>query len=61
MEHTEVYFQNTEPEFLNFEGFDSKESIPPAYVAWRWRAGSYLVPSPHRMFKNSSSEIMELE
>ncbi len=36
---------------------DSKASIPPAYVAWR--AGtiilSYSVPSPHRLFKNSSS------
>jgi hypothetical protein len=37
---------------------DAKESIPPAYVAWR--AGtqpySYSVPSPHRLFKNSISE-----
>jgi hypothetical protein len=39
-------------------GIDSKESNPPAYVAWR--AGttpySYSVPSPHRLFKNSSSD-----
>jgi hypothetical protein len=38
-------------------GIDSKEVIPAAYLAWR--AGtitfSYLVPSPHRFFKNSSS------
>jgi hypothetical protein len=37
---------------------DSKEWIPPAYGAW-W-AGTitlflYSVPSPHRLFKNSSS------
>ncbi len=35
-----------------------KLSIPPDYVTWR--AGtttlSYLVPSPHRLFKNSSSD-----
>jgi hypothetical protein len=24
-----------EAEFLNFDGIDSTESIPPAYVAWR--------------------------
>jgi hypothetical protein len=40
-------------------GIDSKESIPPAYVAWRagtitlFLLGAY---SPHRFFKNSSSE-----
>ncbi len=38
-------------------GIDSKEWISPAYVAWR--AGiitnSYSVPSPHWLFKNSSS------
>ncbi len=32
---------------------DSKESIPPAHVAWR--AGTTTVPSPHSWFKNSSS------
>ncbi len=26
---------NPEPEFVNFQGIDFKESIPPAYVAWR--------------------------
>ncbi len=41
-------------------GINSKEWIPPAYVAWR--AGtitgySYSVPSPHRLFKNSSSGL----
>jgi hypothetical protein len=40
---------------LRGSGIDSKESIPPAYVAWR--AGkitlSYSVPSPHNLFKNS--------
>ncbi len=39
---------------------NSKEWIPPAYVAWR--AGtitlSYSVPSPHRMFNNSSSDLL---
>jgi hypothetical protein len=39
---------------------DSKASIPTAYVDWR--AGtipySYPVPSPHRFFKNSSSELL---
>ncbi len=34
-------------------GIDSKEWIPAAYVAWR--AYSSSVPSPHRLFKNSSS------
>ncbi len=38
-------------------GIDSKEWIPPAYVAWR--AGTityfYSVPSHHRLFKNSST------
>ncbi len=43
---------------LRSPGIDSKESIPPAYVAWR--AGTITlslcsVPSPHRLFKNSSS------
>jgi hypothetical protein len=37
-------------------GINSKELIPPAYVAWRaCTITSYLVPSPHRLFKNSSS------
>ncbi len=39
---------------------DSKESITPAYVAWR--AGTIIlfllwVPSPHRLFKNSSTGL----
>jgi hypothetical protein len=40
-------------------GIDSKEWIPPAYVAWRagtitlFLLGSYK--APHRLFKNSSS------
>jgi hypothetical protein len=33
---------------------DSKESIPLAYVAWR-EPYSYLVPGPHRLFKNCST------
>ncbi len=42
-------------------GINSKEWIPPAYVAWRpgtitiFLLGSY---SPHRLFKNSSSELI---
>ncbi len=44
-------------QLLRSSGIDSKESIPPAYVAWR--AGvttlSYSVPSPHRLFKNYST------
>jgi hypothetical protein len=39
-------------------GIDSKERIPPAYVAWR--AGTItlflLGPSPQRLIKNSSSD-----
>jgi hypothetical protein len=37
---------------------NSKESIPPAYVAWRASTTtlySYSLPSPHRLFKNSST------
>jgi hypothetical protein len=34
---------------------DSKESIPPAYVACRAGTTTYSFPSPHRLFKNSSS------
>ncbi len=37
---------NPEPEFVNFQGIDSKESIPPAYVVWR--AGTttlFVVPA----------------
>jgi hypothetical protein len=37
---------------------DSKESTPPAYVAWRAgirQSCSYSVPSPDRLFKNSST------
>ncbi len=43
---------------LRSPGIDSKEWIPPAYVAWRagtinlFLLGAY---SPHRLFKNSSS------
>ncbi len=38
-------------------GIDSKEWIPPAYVAWRAGTITYSssVPSPHRLFKSSSS------
>ncbi len=39
---------------------DSKESIPPAYVAHGGPVRepySYLVPGPHRLFKNSSSGV----
>ncbi len=52
----------SEPEFLKLlrsPGIDYKESIPPAYVAWRavttalFLLGSY---SLHRLFKNSSTE-----
>ncbi len=40
-------------------GIDSKESIPLAYVAWRRYDNpiSYSVPSPHRLFKNSSTGV----
>jgi hypothetical protein len=41
-----------EPKFLRSQGIDSKESVPPAYVA-----DSYSVPSPHGLFKNSSAGI----
>jgi hypothetical protein len=39
---------------------DSEESIPPAFVAWR--AGTttlflYSVPNPHRLFRNSSTDL----
>jgi hypothetical protein len=54
--HNFFLFIKTEHVFLNVYGsqeFDSKELIPPAYVAWQ--AGTitllYSVPSPHRMFK----------
>ncbi len=45
---------------LRGPGIDSKESIPPAYIAWR--AGTttlflYLVPSPLRLFKNSNTVL----
>ncbi len=47
--------------FLRSPGIDSKESIPPVYVAGR--AGtttfSYSVPSPHRLFKNSCTRDQE--
>ncbi len=39
-------------------GIDSKESIPPACVAWR-PGTTYSVPRPHRLFKNSSSGFKE--
>ncbi len=44
-------------------GIDSKEWIPPAYVAWR--AGTIILfllgsNSPHRLFKNSSSEVKSM-
>jgi hypothetical protein len=53
-----------EPEFLNIKGspgIDSNASIPPAYIATGGpvRIFSYLVPNPHRMFKNSSSASLE--
>ncbi len=31
---------STEPEFVKSLGIDSKESIPPAYVAWRAGSGT---------------------
>ncbi len=38
---------------------DSKDPILPGCVAWRggpvWQPYSYSVPSPHRLFKNSST------
>ncbi len=39
---------------------NSKESTPPAYVAWQDGTTTlfllrYSVPSPHRLFKNSST------
>ncbi len=45
---------------LRSSEIDSNESILPVYVAWR--AGtitlySYSVPSPHRLFKNSSTVV----
>jgi hypothetical protein len=42
---------------LRRQGNDSEESIPPAYVAWRAGTIPYChsVPSPHRLFKNSST------
>jgi hypothetical protein len=41
---------------------DSKESIPPTYVAdgLVQQSYSYLVPSPHGLFKNSSTETGSL-
>jgi hypothetical protein len=33
--HNIVHWEKTEPIFLNVYGIDSKERIPPAYVAWR--------------------------
>jgi hypothetical protein len=41
---------------------DSKESIPPAYVAGGpvREPYSYLVPGPHRLLKNSSTELIFL-
>ncbi len=38
-------------------GIDSKEWIAPSYVAWR--ADTIKVSSPHRLFKNSSSERLK--
>ncbi len=42
-----------------FPGIDSKEWIPPAYVAWQTGTKTLFysssVPNPHRLFKNSSS------
>jgi hypothetical protein len=44
---------------LSAPGIDSKESISPAYVAWRAGMNTLLyfksVPSPHRLLKNSST------
>jgi hypothetical protein len=53
--------QQTEPEFLNFEG--TQESIPRNQFRLAVSGGggpvrqpySYSVPSPHRLFKNSST------
>ncbi len=47
---------------LRSPGIDSKELIPPAYVAWR--AGTITLfllgfPSPHRLFKNSTSAFYD--
>jgi hypothetical protein len=42
---------------------DSKDSVPPAYVAWRGpvrQPYSYSVPNPHRLFKNSSTGLLWL-
>jgi hypothetical protein len=42
---------------LRSPGIDSKESIPPPYVAWQ--PCSYSVPSPHRLFLNfTTGEIL---
>ncbi len=43
--------------FLRSARIDSKESITPAYVAWRTvrQPYSYPVPSPQRLFNNSST------
>jgi hypothetical protein len=44
-------------------GIDSKESIPPAHVLYLGgpvgKPNSDLVPSPHRLFKNSSTGSKE--
>jgi hypothetical protein len=51
------------PEFSTFKdpSIDSKEPIPSGFVAWR--AGtttySYSVPSPHTLFKNSSTRVAD--
>jgi hypothetical protein len=63
MLHLQTSYRARIFEHLWSPGIDSKESIPPAYVAWR--AGTinlfYLVPSPHRLFKNSSSAPYDYE
>jgi hypothetical protein len=44
---------------LRSPGIDYKESIPPAYVAWRACTKTLFLfgPSPHRFFKNSSTVL----
>ncbi len=44
-------------------GIDFKEWIPPAFVVWQSGTKTLflLVPGPHRLFKNSSSDVPTLQ
>ncbi len=59
-----VSFMFSESELLKVlrsPRIDSKEPIPPGCVAWRagTKPYSYSVPSPHRLFKNFSTALMD--